>query len=228
LKTERGEQMAQRFWGIYQSLQQPKQFPMQSEELGEFIDHIKFEIKRKFKLYGSSELEKDIHLWENLIHESMAEICDSLVNYIPGEDTTFKNWVDGLVLNLVRAYFRNKKNKKSLDISIEMVGDINKRIKMQDDTLLLSKYFSPEESLLNKEKMKYYKSALVRLLKEHPSYYQVIYCRCFIGLSSASTAEYIGCSVEDVYRNLNRGLNKIKEFILELENVILSNKNVKK
>lgn len=153
----------------------------------------------------------------------MAEICDCHANFIP-EDNTFKNWVDGLVQNVVKTHFRNKKNKQSHDVSIEMIGDLNKRIDVHEDTLLLTKYFSPEESMLKKEKLRYYQKAIVILLKDYPSYHLVIYYRCFLGLSPASAAEHIGCSVEDVYRKLNRGLNKLEEIIVGLEGAILSNK----
>lgn len=48
--------MAQRFWGIYQSLRYPKEFPMPPEELDEFMDHIISNLKSSINLNGMGVL----------------------------------------------------------------------------------------------------------------------------------------------------------------------------
>jgi RNA polymerase sigma factor (sigma-70 family) len=212
--------VAQRFWGVYQSLMDKTRMP--EDELDEFIEHVRFEVQHKVNFYGSTELQQDIHLLENLVQESFAEICESLHNFNP-EQNTFKNWVDGLVMNVVKEYFRNKKRKQSLDISLEAKGETTGEIDAEDEALV-TKYFSPEETLFKKEKMRYYRKSLIKLQKENPKYYQMIYLRCFQNLTPAETAEFVGCSKEDVYRWLNRALDKISDLITQLEENHVKNK----
>jgi RNA polymerase sigma factor (sigma-70 family) len=197
-------------------------YRMPEDEFDEFIEHVSFEVRHKMNLYGSTELQLDVHLLEDLIQQSFAEICDSLRNFNP-EQNTFKNWIDGLVLNVVKAYFRNKKRKQSLDTSLEARGETAEENNDEDEALK-TKYFSPEETLLKREKMQFYRKALIKLQKENPKYYQMIYLRCFKNLSPAETAEFVGCSKEDVYRWLNRALDKISDLINELEENRVKNK----
>lgn len=182
---------------------------MPENELEEFIDHVGFEIRHKMMRYGSTELTNDVHLFENLVQESLAEICKGINNFNP-DLGTFKNWIDGLILNVIKMYFRNKQNKQSLDIPA-------KNLFNEEEEKFIDIYFSPEETLLKKEKIKYLNKAIRILRKENSRYYQVIYLRCFQGLTAGETADFINCSKEDVYRWLNRAIKKLHTYITELE-----------
>jgi RNA polymerase sigma factor (sigma-70 family) len=204
--------MAQRFWGVYQSIINNADFRMPVDELTDLRDHIRDELLQKFRYYGSSDLQTDVHLLEDLLHECYAEISESIGNFNP-EINTFKNWIDGLILNRVRTYFRDRK-KRSVEISMETQvndeGDL-------EDLELWGKYFSTEETALRKEKLKYYQKAMVILFKKFPKYHQVIYLRCFKSYSAKISAEIMGCTTEDIYRWLNRALIKLEKFIDEVE-----------
>jgi len=214
-----GEALAQRFWGVYQSIINKSDFPMPVDELTELKDHIRYELLQKFRYYGSSDLQRDVHLLEDLLHECYAEISESICNFNP-DFNTFKNWVDGLILNRVRSYFRLKK-KRSLEIS--MITEVNDEGDLEDIGLW-GKYFSPEESVLQKERLKYFHKAMVLLLKKFPKYHQVIYLRCFKSYTSKEAAEVMECSIEDIYRWLNRGLLKLEDLMEEIET---SNRSMK-
>lgn len=211
-----GENMAQRFWGVYQSLLDKAAFSIPDEELSELREHVKNELFQKFRYYGSRELQTDLHLHENLIQECFAEICRCLANFKPDQNT-FKNWVDGLILNVVKTYFRNKKLKQSLDVPME--AEVNVDNEEEENREIWGKYFSVEETILRKEKLRYYRQAMQKLLIKHPKFYQVIYYRCFQGLSATETSTEMNCSIADVYRWLNRALLKLNELIDDLEHM---------
>lgn len=204
--------MAQRFWGVYQSLINKSDFPMPVDELTELKEHIRDELLQKFRYYGSPDLQRDVHLLEDLSHECYAEISESIGNFNT-EFNTFKNWVDGLILNRVRAYFRLKK-KRSLEIA--MISEVNDEGDLEDIELW-GQYFSAEETVLRKERLKYFHKAMAVLLKKFPKYHQVIYLRCFKSYTSKEAAEVMGCSIEEIYRWLNRGLLKLENLIEEIE-----------
>jgi len=221
MNTKVGEQMTQRFWGVYQSLMNKATYSMPEEELMDLRDHIKNELFQKFRFYGSRDLQTDIHLHENLIQECFAEICRCLVNFQPNLNT-FKNWIDGLILNVVKTQFRIKQRKLSRDVS--MATEVNVNDEGEEDSEIWGQYFSTEETVLRKEKLRYYRQAMQILLKKNPRFYRVIYYRCFQGLSTTETSIEMDCSIADVYRWLNRALLKLNELIEELENTKVSTK----
>lgn len=207
-----GENVAQRFWGVYQSIINRTNFPMPPDELMELRDHIRDELLQKFRYYGSTDLQTDVHLLENLLHECYAEISESIGNFNP-ELNTFKNWIDGLILNIVRSYFRIKK-KRSLEVF--MTTEVNDEGD-SEDLELWGQYFSTEETALRKERLKYFRKAMVVLLKKFPRYHRVIYLRCFKSYSSKDAAEIMGCTIEEIYRWLNRALIKLEKCIDDIE-----------
>jgi hypothetical protein len=68
--------LAQRFWGVYCALKNRTTMP--ENEFEELTEHVRIEIKHKMLRYGSTELTNDVHLFENLVQESFAEICKSI------------------------------------------------------------------------------------------------------------------------------------------------------
>jgi RNA polymerase sigma factor (sigma-70 family) len=207
-----GDSMAQRFWGVYQSILNKSTFSMPLDELTDLQDHIRNELLQKFRYYGSPDLQADVHLLEDLSHECYAEIAESIGNFNP-EFNTFKNWIDGLILNRVRSYFRLKKNRSLEILKTAKVNDDGEL----EEPELWGQYFSAHETVLRKERLKYYRKAMAVLLKKFPKYHQVIYLRCFKSYSSYDAAEVMGCTVEEIYRWLNRAILKLEILIEEIE-----------
>jgi RNA polymerase sigma factor (sigma-70 family) len=201
LKVYRG-----RFHSIYEHLKN-KEVTLRDKDLAEFIDYIKWGVTKRFQMYGSQDLKSDEHLLENTVQEVLARIWAGIQHYSP-ELSTFKNWIDGLINNVIKEHFRENRKKS---------GQIPFEHELSD--LLENAYFIPEKTVLLKEKMNLYKKAMQILFKRNRTYYQVLYYRCYLELSSEETSALCSCTKQDVYRNLNRAMAKLLSIINELENV---------
>lgn len=196
--------MAQRFWSVYLAIRDKTD--LLAVDFDPFVEHVRWELITKVQGYGATI---DEFTTEELLHHIIAEVADGIAkaNFDPKRNT-FKNWVDGLVRNVVRKYFRFRATPRGQQQSLDEL--------MENDEGWGRTESSPETLLLDDEAMAQLKRALQRLEREYPQYYEVLRYRCFYELSTEGTAKLLNDDPANISRRLHRARTKLRE-ILEIK-----------
>lgn len=95
-----------KFHNVYLALSNKEAPP--DDEWNSFLAHCLWEFKTKLKRYNRPDLAQDKLLLDDMMGNLMFEILKSIPRY-DTERSTFKNYVDQIILNLIRRYFRDQK-----------------------------------------------------------------------------------------------------------------------
>jgi len=180
------------FMGIYHAFLNKREI-LNPKELPQFNRHIKIKLQWKFKQYERSDLCLDDELLKELTQICLAAILKNIGTYQP-EIGTFIIWVNGVVQNVVRTYFKEMKYEWR-NISLEELFELT-----SPEPLV-------EQLVIYRENVVQLQSLLQKMKNDRPKYYDIVQYRYIMGQDPKTTASSMNLSIEDVYRISNRALN---------------------
>lgn len=197
--------MAQRFWNVYVAIRDKGD--LRQEDWDPFITHVRWELRAKASGYGHPINE---NTEEELLHHIITSVVDGVAkaNFDPNRNT-FKNWVDGVVRNIVRNYLRLRATPRGQEKSLDALLEI-------DGEWASASTESPDQVLLDDEAAMMLLTTLRRVQQQYPQYYEVLRLRCFYNLSTEETASYLNDDNANISRRLHRARVKLRE-MLEIE-----------
>lgn len=169
----------------------------------QFLSHCETEFILKFKRFNRPDLAQNHHFIAEMVQNLMEQVwlCLKKENF-NFKISTFKNYVDGIILNMVRQFFRD--GPKNIDSPLS--EDL--------DTLLYNYEGSdlgtnPEKTVLQNERIQELETFVKGSLSTHE--YNVLRCRYLLELSTGETATRLGKTKEQISRTKTKALNKVKE-----------------
>lgn len=196
--------MAQRYWGVYLAIRDKTE--LDESQFNQFVSHVRWEIRMKSRVYGTSISEND---QTELVQHAVAEVVKGIRSaHFDPQQNTFKNWVDGLIRNVLRNFVRFRSSPRGQTQSLEELTETH--------LMASGEQWIPEVQAIQHEDLVLCQRALRTLKQEYPRYYQVLWCRCFHELSTEETAKFLNESSPNVSRQLNRARTKLRE-LLEIE-----------
>lgn len=182
---------------IYLALLEKKDPP----NWNDFLTHCRSEIILKLKGYGYYQLAIDKYLVDDILQDTMLAICKSLQRY-DKEKGTFKNYVDGIILNLIKNYIKLFTNSKEQLCREDFNQSFDNHIESSGVAL------SPEKEFIIKEKIERLYKVMRYELSDYE--YRVLECRILFELSTEETMERLGITKEKISRTLNKAKEKLK------------------
>lgn len=173
---------------IYQALRSGSKPP--PEIWDEFTGHCTSEFISKLKRYGHKI--DDFTIISDLVSDLMVKIMTNIKKGTFDPDrATFKNYVDGIILNMIKKYFEKQKKESE---------GLNKYKEHIEFTSLVSGEERSDEV-----------EELLEFLKENLSIheYTVVYYRVYKELSVEETAKRLGKTNQQISRTLSKVKTKI-------------------
>lgn len=204
--------MAQKFWAIYEALRDGTQ--LKTDDFDKFIYHIQWELEQKHKSFTGQSILQSPQLVEDLKQQICGAVAIGVKRHKFNPDSnTFKNWVDGIVLNTLRNHYSKNKHHREREISLDGLldagADWGASEEQEPDLLLI-------DAETEEERLKLLAKALQILRKGHPKYHQVLYNRYFEERTTAQTAKLLNTDHQDISRTLNRAKGKLSEIVSAL------------